>query len=454
MKNFMKTLILAGLLCHSQSAEAAGFLLSEQSVSAMGTAFAANTAGVEDAGTVYLNPAGMTSMLRPNDFVSGITWILPNSKYRDNGTINALGQPMGSTVCQPNTNGGQIGKDAWLPYMAFVKKFGCRWAAGITINAPFGLATDYNDAWYGRYYATYSQVLTTNINPAIAYDITDCLTVGAGISAQYVHVVNKNMVDFGLIGAGLGIPGLAPEQNDGKVTLKGCAWGVGGNVGVLYKFNCDRTRIGVQYRSQIHYKINNGHVRYHNVPAALGTTFTNGGARAKVTLPDVVSAGVMHRWNNCLTVYGDVQWTNWSTLQSLNIKFKNPAPSLQESTTTFKWKNAWHFAVGLKYDITCELAVRLGYMYDQAPTRSSYYISPRVPDADRQWAAFGLQYWATPCISVDLGYAHLFVDRSYANKTSGITELPQDPEVRTAGGLKGRWRSFVDLIGFQVHGSF
>lgn len=447
MKNFVKTLILAGLICHTSSAEAAGFLLSEQSVSSMGTAFASNTAGVDDASTVYLNPAGMTSLPRANDFVTGINWIIPNSKYHDKGTINALGQPMGSTVCSPNTNGGQVGKNGWIPYLAFVKKFGCRWAAGLTVNAPLGLATDYNDRWFGRYYATYSQVITTNINPAIAYDVTDNLTIGAGVSAQYLHLVNKNMVDFGLIAS----PSLA-EQLDGKATLKGCAWGFGANVGLLYKFNCDNTRIGIQYRSQIHYRVRNGHIRYHDVPQGLAAVFSNGGAKANATMPDVVSAGIMHRWNSCLTLYGDVQWTNWSTLNKLKIKFKNPPPSLQENTTTFKWKNVWHFAAGLKYQLTCDLAFRLGYMYDQAPTRNSYYVSPRIPDADRQWAAFGLQYWVTPCLAVDFGYTHLFIQKRKVDNRSGIAN--GDAEVRAKGGLYGYWKSFSDILGIQLHGSF
>ncbi len=64
-------------------------------------------------------------------------------------TINALGQPMRAATCAHNTNGGQIGKNAWVPNLSYVKKFGCRWAAWSLINAPFGLATDYNDEWFG-----------------------------------------------------------------------------------------------------------------------------------------------------------------------------------------------------------------------------------------------------------------------------------------------------------------
>lgn len=464
MKKLLKALFIAGLLCQTQSVEAAGFYLSEQSVSGMGTAFASNTAGAIDATTVYTNPAGMTSMCRPNDFVAGLTYLIPNSKYHDRGTINAAGNPMRSRlVCGPcghNTNGGQIGKNAWVPYISYVKKFGCRWAAGLSINAPFGLSTDYNDEWYGRYYATYSEIITTNINASLAYDITDCLTIGAGLNACYGHLENKNLIDFGAIiynQTGGQVAGFL-EQLDGKAHVKGCAWAFGANVGLLYKFNCDRTRIGIQYRSQLHFNINNGHVSYKNVPNLTAPPinfqpiFSNGGMKSKVTLPDIVSIGLMHRWNNCLTLYADAQWTNWRTLQQLKLTFKNPPPSLQEASLPLKWKSVWRIAVGAKYDVGCNMALRIGYMYDKSPVRNSYYTSPRVPDSDRQMVACGLQYWASDCISFDLGYAHTFFNRSHVNKTPGIAS--HDPNVVNAGGLKGRWRTFADLIGAQIHVSF
>ncbi len=160
----------------------------------------------------------------------------------------------------------------------------------------------------------------------------------------------------------------------------------------------------------------------------------------------------MHRWNNCLTLFGDVQWTNWQTLKALTVKFKNPPPSLQSSSTPLKWKSVWRFSVGAKYNITCNFAFRFGYMYDNTPVRNSYYATPRVPDATRQMVACGFQYWANDCLAVDLGYCHTFFDRSHVNKIKGITN--QDPDVQAAGGLKGRWRTFADIIGVQVHASF
>ena len=39
---------------------------------------------------------------------------------------------------------------------------------GLGVNAPFGLKTDYDDGWIGRYQALKSQIKTINVNPALS----------------------------------------------------------------------------------------------------------------------------------------------------------------------------------------------------------------------------------------------------------------------------------------------
>jgi long-chain fatty acid transport protein len=48
--------------------------------------------------------------------------------------------------------------------------------------------------------------------------------------------------------------------------------------------------------------------------------------------------------------------------------------------------------------------------------------TPRIPDGDRTWIAFGGQYRLSPQSALDFGYAHLFVNdpgmQSGANGTT------------------------------------
>jgi len=51
---------------------------------------------------------------------------------------------------------------------------------GLALSAPFGLKTQYESDWVGRYQAIKSDIETININPNVAYRISDWLSVGAG----------------------------------------------------------------------------------------------------------------------------------------------------------------------------------------------------------------------------------------------------------------------------------
>ncbi len=53
------------------------------------------------------------------------------------------------------------------------------------VNAPFGLTTEYDSNWIGRYQAIKSKIETINVNPAISYKFGNW-AVGAG--ANYQHI--------------------------------------------------------------------------------------------------------------------------------------------------------------------------------------------------------------------------------------------------------------------------
>ncbi len=84
----------AGLLSLlSANAFASGFALIEQSVSGMGTAYAIGSAGIDDASTIFFNPAGMSrlpgSMITGNlQIVSADTDVEADGYYNPNNACN------------------------------------------------------------------------------------------------------------------------------------------------------------------------------------------------------------------------------------------------------------------------------------------------------------------------------------------------------------------------------
>ena len=176
------------------NASASGFALIEESVSAMGNAYAGAGTSAYDASILYFNPAGITKICG-NQAVAGVHFVIPSSKYHNKEAYPYL---------SPNTpmtggDGGDAGKFAPVGNLYAVSNCNNRIFYGIGVNSPFGLETVYDGDWVGRYYALKSAILSININPTIAYRINDCLSIGAGFSAMYFYAKLTNAVDFGSI---------------------------------------------------------------------------------------------------------------------------------------------------------------------------------------------------------------------------------------------------------------
>ncbi|HET9679453.1 MAG TPA: outer membrane protein transport protein, partial [Gammaproteobacteria bacterium] len=118
------------------AASAAGFQITEQSVTGLGRAFAGSAAVAEDASTVFYNPAGM-SQLDEAEFVMGASIIALNADFDRQIAVDAIGQPLSGG------EGGSVGKLGGVPILYYVDPINDKWSWGIGINAPFGLSTDY-----------------------------------------------------------------------------------------------------------------------------------------------------------------------------------------------------------------------------------------------------------------------------------------------------------------------
>jgi len=288
-------------------------------------------------------------------------------------------------------------------------------------------------------------MITITVNPTIAYKVSDRFSVGTGVSVQYIKAELTNAIDFGTMDAlGVFAPlklGLTPQMADGFAKLKGDSWGVGFNLGALYEFTKE-TRMGVSYRSRIKQKLK-GDAEFSGVPTGLGVlpVFKNGGITAEVTLPDSASASIYHDINNQWAVMADITWMGWKTFDELRIKFDNPAQS--DAVTTTKWNNAMRYSAGLSFKPIDKLTLRTGVAYDETPIGEAQYRTPRIPDTDRTWIAFGAGYKISERINFDCGYVHIFFRNTETNKTP----VGEDA---VRGGLKGTYKGYVNILSLQL----
>ncbi len=424
--------IICGLTIIAGAAYGSGFTLMEQSVKGLGNAYAGGAAASEDASTIFYNPAGLTR-LPGSEFIGGIHALIPYAKFRNEGSVHASGLPL------TGADGGNAGITALVPNLYYSNRVNDRLSAGLGVFVPFGLNTEYDSSWVGRYHAVKSDLKTVNINPAAGYRLTEKLSVGAGLDLQYVKAELSNAIDFGTIFGSLGVPGMAPQGNDGFVKLKADSWSWGYNVGVLYEFTED-TRTGIAYRSRIKQKLD-GDADFSGVPSPNPTgRFLDTGIKADETLPDSLSLSHWHNFTKEFAAMADITWTNWSTFDELRIRFDNPLES--DAVTTSQWKDSFRYAIGAVY-MPGRWTFRAGAAYDKTPVPDAAHRTPRIPDGDRTWLAFGLGYKLTEKASLDMGYAHLFV------KDSEIRKTPAG-EDQLRGGLSGSYESKADIISGQV----
>jgi len=397
----------------ASSAVAGGFAIGTQSGSGTGNAFAGGAAGADDASVAWYNPAAMT--LIPGTQAAGALHVIKTSfKFEDNGSTSPAG----------TGDGGDGGGWAYVPNAFFTMALSPNMSFGLALNVPFGLKTHYDDGWRGQFTAIKSEIKSVNINPSIAYKLNDTVSIGAGVSAQWLHAELTSSA------AGAGIS-----------TLKADDTGYGYNLGIMIQAS-PSTRIGAQYRSKIKYDLE-GTVAFSVATAA------NSDVKADLEVPDSASLSVFQTLGNW-ELMGDVTWTGWSSLQQLQVIRTTSATTLPGipgasgatvTSLTFNWEDTWRYSIGVNYKMSPQTKIRFGVAFDETPTNDTDRTAC-LPDQDRTWLALGVQYKPSKTSILDFGYAHEFIKDANVNNS------------QSNGQLTGTFKNRADIFSIQYSQSF
>jgi long-chain fatty acid transport protein len=447
----------------SGQALGAAFALQENSGSAIGNAFAGGAASAEDVSTLWSNPAGLSRLGGPQAALA-VHLVRPSFKFRDDGSAPAAFQPLGGT-------GGDAGDLNVIPNLYIAMPINSQISIGVGVNAPFGLVTEYDDNWLGRFQGIKSDIKTINVNPSLSWRVSNTFAVGVGVNWQRVDAELTSRVNYtaalgqaagqaaagGLIPASLvpTIIGLTPGlESNARVEGDDSAWGW--NIGFLWDAT-PQTRIGAHYRSSIKYDVA-ANVNFDNpalptLPPALApvvgqlatgvnAVLANGGVTADIELPDIANVSVFHRLNDRWDLMADAQFTRWSTFKEL--KFVRTTGALL-SNTPENFDDAWRLSVGATYHWNDMWSFRGGLAWDQTPVNTPDR-TPRLPDEDRVWIAVGAQYKFNRNLAVDAGFVYIPVKSPDINQNAGST---------AANGLiKGTYDANVTIFSAQLTYSF
>jgi len=458
-------LVLAVAAGFSTQAYSAGFSLFEQGASGQGVAYAGAAAIGEDSSTVYFNPAAMTRLSGQQIVVAGHV-VAPTSDYKDSGNSTAFdGTPLAST----NVDGAETGV---IPNLYYTIALANGLHIGVGVNVPFGLATDYDAGWTGRYHALKSELTAINVNPALAWKMTDTVSVGFGLSYQYVDVELTNAIDSAAFcsanlapqidaafgagagaatcnSAGLGVGSGGDVNRDSSVKLEGDDTSFGWNVGLLFDLTV-KDRLGFAYRSAIKHDIG-GNATFTvdtaldaiigSFPPPGNNLLQNSALSTFAELPEIFSISYVRDINPKWSMLADYTWTGWSSLDNIEIIFAGNPPGAT-STLDLEFQNTNRLSAGVHYKPGNRWIFRGGLAYDESPVRSDEQRSARIPDNDRTWLSLGFGYKPSTSWSFDVGYSHLFVSDTGINNTSAAA---------SGATLVGTYEASVDILSAGVN---
>jgi len=385
-KVMLKTTISLAVAMASTQIFASGFALNEQSISGMGTGFAGRSSAADDASTIAGNPAGM-SRIKREQVTGGVAFIDAHTDISD-----ASSRPNGGT------NKGDMVPFMGVPMGYYVKPIDDHWAFGIGVYAPFGLVTDYENNFAGRYFGSKSEVRIVTLQPTVSYAFNDKVSIGFGPTI--------NRID-GTLESNLSITQAAP---DGKVKIEGDDTALGYNIGVLVQAT-DSTRVGLTYHSKVKYKLDGNTKVNYNVLGLIGQNPNQKyDASLDLTTPESVDFSVTHQLDDKWTLYAGSTWTRWSRLKEITVENTGVPAALNGQFGTIteeqNWHDTWAHAIGASYQLNKQWVLRTGLSVDQAPT-NNVDRSPRIPTGDRKIFSVGAGWSPTDDLTIDLAYSYL-----------------------------------------------
>jgi long-chain fatty acid transport protein len=409
MKMLPKTLALM-IAVASGSAWSAGFALNEQSIKSMGMSQAGRASSAADATTLFGNPAGLTQLTGTN--LSGNATFI----YVPTDIENAQGS-------QAGTNNGDMIPPTWVGSGFISHEMSDSLTIGIGNFAPFGLATNYESSFQGRYFGDKSKVKVIAIQPTVAYKLTPEFSIGVGVTVSKLE---------GLLSA-------YSIALTNPVEVNGDDISYGYNVGILWQV-MPQTRIGLDYRSKTDYNLE-------------GTTELTGTgiefpATLDISTPATFELSISHELNSNVNVHGSVGLTQWSVLEKLVIENGGGASGpFKTSIEELHWEDSWAYSVGADWKMGDALTLRAGLGIDKTPV-SDVHRSVRVPSEDRQVVSLGMSYALNDSTSIDMAYMFLKEDTAHVNASKSVSSI-NGPLTYSAD-----YKGMGHLVGAQLNMKF
>ncbi len=469
-------------------AQAEGYKLYEQSVSAMGNAYAGRGAQITDASLVYSNPAALGQLQGPQ-LSSGLNLIHAKTDYRDASAKSANGQPV------LGRNSGENSLLEAVPFVFYSDKLADKLNYGVGFYVPFGLSSDYDDNWVGRYFADETAIQVLALQASASYQLNDRWALGLGVAVNHAEGTLSKFKDHsGLCETGAAINQLYRQdvynaaycQSHYEVTGSDVAPGF--SLGVYGKVS-DSLSLALVYHTELKFKLEGDSIITNTpitganaqglsnfivvdakLPAIDKTTgklaaskLLTESSRLNLTTPANLTFSLDHQFLTHWSWQASLSWTGWSSFEHIEIVSQATKPSISLSTQLPEnlakpgyigyipeyWQDTFAAAVGLSYQYQPDFMLKTGVAFDENPIANSHKTA-RVPTSDRLWWTAGANFRLNSQWTLDLAYGYMWMPSLTMNER----EYNANDVALYKSGLAVHYKNHAQVLGAQLNYRF
>lgn len=472
----------------SANSHAEGFKLYEQSVSAMGNAYAGRGAQITDASLVYSNPAALTA-LPGTQIASGLTLIHVESDYQNATATSANGQ---SVVGRSE---GTNSLNAPVPFLFVSTQLNDKVTLGGGIYAPFGLSSDYQNDWAGRYFADETAIQVVALQGSVGYELNDHWSVGLGVALNRVDgTLSKYKDHSGLCELGTNINAMfganvyQAAYCDSHYEVQGDDYAPSYSLGV-YGEPIDGLRLAAVFHSETAYHLTGdsvitntpitganvaGSPNYLVVSPTLPAIDKSTGKLAvnsqlveastlDLTTPASLTLSLDHQLTKALSWQASLAWTGWHSFRSIDIVSRAETPTISRATQAASnlnspgyigfipehWQDSYSAALGLTWTLANGDTVKSGIAYDESPIAAAHRTA-RVPTNDRLWWTLGYGADLAQNWHLDIAAGYMWMDQIHVSEREyNVQEVPL-----YRSSLNVDYKNSAVIVGAQVNYRF
>ncbi len=391
--NFLLLAAVIFFCARAYTVHAAGFqLFNELSAKTTGNS-GAMSARYDVAECAWFNPAGAALMERPT-VTAGGALIFPSMELDNDGD-----DPNLKHIAYP------------VPYMYGAMPFMDRFGVSLSVNAPYGLTTEWDNDWEGRYYAQYTELSTVFITPAVSGKVLDWLSLSAGLQMVYVDAEMRKFIPTRL--------------GDVYTKIEGDDWGAGYVLSAM-AVPFDDWSFGITYHSHVSTRID-GDAKYERpalpppYDSVMQDLFPKSDVTLPMDLPATLSLAVSTTMLKNFRFSGELLWTQWSAYENLKFNYDQSPGTGQEGIVEVNkdWDDVWCVRFGVEYYLNDQWTFRLSYAWDESPIDDDYR-DPSLSTNDRNIFGFGVG-WAWNQLTVDAAYSYVAVEDAKVGKKATPT---------------------------------